>query len=206
MSASSDLFDYVAVVGLVDGPVLEHVFPLTREGAAKGIGHFCWPEGKAALDAMASMDTPRSENFSFVLTESDGSKRFGYCRRFVRSSPPVCFCAVSKLPSAALFQDLLNVVEMRRQDWNACAQFLAACLGEEFFFFFSFVHGFHFCSEEPCPKPGEKLIVRVPALIDGAVDELKLARPEVNEILLDYVTFFTLFSCVSVKNIVKLFR
>ncbi len=180
-----ELFDYVAVVGLSEGPVLEHVFPLAREAAAKGIGHFCWPEGKAALEAMVA--TSRSENFSFVLTESDGSKRFGYCRRFVRLSPPVCLCAVSKIPSVALFQDLLNVVEQRRTDWNACVQFLSACL------------------EEPCPKPGEKILVRVPGLADGMMDELRLTRPEVNEILLDYVTFCTLFSCVSVKNIVRLF-
>jgi hypothetical protein len=187
-SAMGDLFDYVAVVGLSEGPVLEHVFPQSREQAAKGIGHFCWPEGKAALDAMTVSVAPRSENFSFVLTESDGSKRFGYCRRFARTSPPICFCAVSKLPSVALFQDLLNVVEMHRQDWNACAQFLAACL------------------EEPCPKPGEKITVRVPSLQDGSVmEEVRLVRPEVNEILLDYVTFYTLFSAVSVKNIVRLF-
>lgn len=89
--------------------------------------------------------------------------------------------------------------------WDGCCvQFLSACL------------------EEPCPAPGQKLVVRVPSIKnDGALDELRLSRPEVstavslffltcgwcqvNEILLDYVTFFTLFSCVSVKNIVHLF-
>ncbi len=90
----------------------------------------------------------------------------------------------------ALFQELLNIVEIRRsQSPESSTAFLAACL------------------EAGCPAPGNSLTVRVPALSgkDGVMDEHHLKRPEVNEILLDYVTFFTLFSCVSVKNIVHLF-
>lgn len=60
--------------------------------------------------------------------------------------------------------------------------------------------------KEPCPLPGERLCVRIPSLAgNGKMDEVQLQRPEVNEILLDYVTFFPLFSCVSVRNIVHLF-
>jgi hypothetical protein len=37
-----------------------------------------------------------SETFSFVLTDADGSKRFGYCRRFLGKNPE-CYCIVSFL-------------------------------------------------------------------------------------------------------------
>ncbi len=56
--------------------MLESVYPETKRDETRGILHFCWPEGKAALEN--TLSTTRSENFSFVLTESDGSKRFGY--------------------------------------------------------------------------------------------------------------------------------
>ena len=184
----STLFDYVCAVTLAEGkPVLAHVYPSDKGPETRGILHFCWPDGGAALENMEL--TTRSENFSFVLTEGDGSKRFGYCRRFLRSSPPECLCVVSRLPSVALFQDLLNIVEMRSAQWEElCIEFLSACL------------------DEPCPAPGERMHVRVPSMAgDGSLDDLHLVRPEVNEILLDYVTFFPLFSCVSVKNIVHLF-
>lgn len=40
------------------------------------------------------------EEFSFVLTAVDGSKRFGFCRRYLlKPEPnwkPLCFCLVSK--------------------------------------------------------------------------------------------------------------
>lgn len=90
----------------------------------------------------------------------------------------------------ALFQELLNIVEIRRSlSPTALSHFLGACL------------------EQPCPAPGGTITVVTTALSgkDGELDEHVLQRPEVNEILLDYVTFFPLFSCVSVKNIVHLF-
>jgi hypothetical protein len=37
-----------------------------------------------------------SETFSFVLTDADSSKRFGYCRRFLGKNPE-CYCIVSFL-------------------------------------------------------------------------------------------------------------
>ncbi len=158
------LFDFVSVVLLgEDGkPVLKDVFPDSAANETRGILHFCWPEGKAALDD-GHAAAARSENFSFVLTESDGSKRFGYCRRFLRSVPPECVCVVSKLPSVALFQELLSVVDQRRQrQWQACVDFLRGCLAQ------------------PCPNPGERLVVQVPSLAGGgATEELKLTRPEV---------------------------
>lgn len=77
------LFCVLAVRRLVHGsrpvldtgnPVLESVFPEEKRDETRGILHFCWPEGKAAR---ANPLSTRSENFSFVLTEGDGSKRFG---------------------------------------------------------------------------------------------------------------------------------
>ena len=42
-----------------------------------------------------------TEEFSFVLTASDGSKRFGFCRRILLRAKdpnwkPICFCLISK--------------------------------------------------------------------------------------------------------------
>jgi hypothetical protein len=160
------LFDFVAVVllGEEGKPVLQHVFPESAKDETRGILHFCWPEGQAALDETHAVTT-RSENFSFVLTESDGSKRFGYCRRFLRSLPAECVCVVSKLPSVALFQELLNAVEMRRAaGWPSSEVFLSACLAQ------------------PCPAPGERLVVSVPSLAgNNTLDEIRLVRPEVSK-------------------------
>ena len=33
----------------------------------------------------------KSQTFSFVLTESSGKKKYGYCRRLWQHSPPECY-------------------------------------------------------------------------------------------------------------------
>jgi hypothetical protein len=140
---SNNLFEYVAAVTLSEEgkPEGKHVFPEDKKDVSMGILHFCWPEGQAALENLEV--TTRSENFSFVLTESDGSKRFGYCRRFLRSTPPECLCVVSALPSVALFHDLLNIVEMRGINWDqSCVPFLSGKKKKKKHFFCLFSSSF----------------------------------------------------------------
>lgn len=49
---------------------------------------------------------PQIEEFSFVLTVRDGSKRYGFCRRYIQPPPgvpldqdwkPICYCIVGEV-------------------------------------------------------------------------------------------------------------
>uniref|UniRef100_A0A8C5CB82 DENN domain-containing protein 2D-like n=1 Tax=Gadus morhua TaxID=8049 RepID=A0A8C5CB82_GADMO len=87
-------FEYLVVVSLVKSgggyePQISYQFP-KRDGMGrsqkeeeekilKAITLFCFPEG---ID-WAPMTEYQSETFSFVLTEVDGSRKNGYCRRLL---------------------------------------------------------------------------------------------------------------------------
>lgn len=64
-----------------------------KEDIAAAVPLFCFPEGNTNTE---SISTER-ENFSFILTSGDGSKRHGYCRRFMTDKYPECYCIISSL-------------------------------------------------------------------------------------------------------------
>lgn len=151
----AELFDHVLVIQLhekgnvwcvrvlvvycwVDGkpnPTVGYRFPPlqdTDDGEAKTIVQFCFPEEDSfpiqRSTPQRGTQKKKSETFSFVLTATDGSKRFGYCRRFMHLKPPECFCIISLVyagyhfqlihlhrPSFSLFTQLLDIVEERRK-------------------------------------------------------------------------------------------
>jgi DENN domain-containing protein 2 len=69
---------------------------VSLSGMEKSVAQFCFPD---------TSSFPRSrfaaETFSFVLTESDGDRRYGYCRRLLQPGSgkryPRCFCVLSFL-------------------------------------------------------------------------------------------------------------
>ncbi|NXE42050.1 DEN2D protein, partial [Ptilorrhoa leucosticta] len=98
-SAGQFFFEYLVVVSLKkmpDGhyePKITYQFP-KRENLLKGqkeeeerllqaIPLFCFPDG----NNWAPMTEFTSETFSFVLTNVDGSRKIGYCRRLLVSPP-----------------------------------------------------------------------------------------------------------------------
>lgn len=41
--------------------------------------------------SMSATSKYKSQTFSFVLTEADGKKKYGYCRRMFDIQPPECY-------------------------------------------------------------------------------------------------------------------
>ena len=66
---------------------------ITDKTVIQSVPKFCFPEGSAVEK---EVETEKTESFSFVSTLGDGSKRFGYCRRFFKpNKPPECYCLLS---------------------------------------------------------------------------------------------------------------
>ncbi|KPP80266.1 DENN domain-containing protein 2D-like [Scleropages formosus] len=121
-SSSGHFFEYLVVVSLQKkgdgtyGPKITYQFP-KREGMVKfqmeeeqktlkAITLFCFPEGVK----WAPLTEYRSETFSFVLTEIDGSRKNGYCRRLLPQGKgarsPEAYCIISQLACFGLFSKI----------------------------------------------------------------------------------------------------
>jgi len=122
-SPKISLFDHFLVVNLASSAqntltaFITHKFssPLAPP-VSPVVTSFCFPDA----DHMGLFPNDKafpSEGFTFVLTEAEGDKVFGFCRRFmfVGGSPryPGCLCFLSRLPCFALFSELLEHVEAR---------------------------------------------------------------------------------------------
>ncbi|KAG7255323.1 hypothetical protein CRUP_005904, partial [Coryphaenoides rupestris] len=131
-------FEYLVVVSLkktADGnyePQITYQFPKKdgmvrfqkeeEEKMLKAITLFCFPE-EANIDRRVHIarccGCEGRETFSFVLTEVDGSRRNGYCRRLLpkgnKACPPEAYCIISRLACFGLFSKIFDEVEKRRQ-------------------------------------------------------------------------------------------
>uniref|UniRef100_A0A8B9L522 DENN/MADD domain containing 2Da n=1 Tax=Astyanax mexicanus TaxID=7994 RepID=A0A8B9L522_ASTMX len=124
-------FEYLVVVSLKKNirsgeyePQISYQFPKRdgmvrfqkeeEEKTLKAITLFCFPEGIN----WAPLTEYRSETFSFVLTEIDGSRRNGYCRRLLPHGNgarlPEAYCIISKLACFGLFSKIFDEVEKRK--------------------------------------------------------------------------------------------
>ncbi|XP_018777829.2 DENN domain-containing protein 2D [Serinus canaria] len=158
-SAGQFFFEYLVVVSLKkmpDGryePKITYQFP-KRENLLKGqkeeeerllqaIPLFCFPDG----NNWAPITEFTSETFSFVLTNVDGSRKIGYCRRLLPSGRgvrlPEVFCIISCLGCFGLFSKILDEVEKRRQISMAVI--------------YPFMQGLR---ESPFPAPGKTVTIK----------------------------------------------
>uniref|UniRef100_A0A8B9TJB0 DENN domain containing 2D n=1 Tax=Anas platyrhynchos TaxID=8839 RepID=A0A8B9TJB0_ANAPL len=158
-SAGQFFFEYLVVVSLKktsDGryePKITYQFP-KRENLLRGqkeeeerllqaIPLFCFPDG----NNWAPVTDFTSETFSFVLTNVDGSRKIGYCRRLLPSGRGVClpevFCIISCLGCFGLFSKILDEVEKRRQISMAVI--------------YPFMQGLR---ESPFPAPGKTVTIK----------------------------------------------
>eukprot|EP01126_Amoeba_proteus_P062353 TRINITY_DN8465_c0_g1_i16.p1 TRINITY_DN8465_c0_g1~~TRINITY_DN8465_c0_g1_i16.p1 ORF type:complete len:603 (-),score=116.71 TRINITY_DN8465_c0_g1_i16:14-1822(-) len=155
---------------------------------------FCFPE-----DSLSEHIGDRNcvnEDFSFVLTLSDGSKRFAFCRRYTTReqtiwNPPLCYCVTSRLSSMSLFSELIDCVEVLEYETQSCDASV------------------HFLSQillQPLLEKGETLTVSVP--VQGTTRKLKIQRSSNEDYeYLDHVTFDSvLFRCVPVSHLLLLFE
>ncbi|XP_072515870.1 DENN domain-containing protein 2B isoform X2 [Salminus brasiliensis] len=196
-----ELFEYFVVVSLKKKPTknsytpeVTYQFPkLERptkqmreaEQRLKAIPQFCFPDAKD----WSPVSEYSSETFSFMLTGEDGSRRFGYCRRLLPSGKgprlPEVYCVISRLGCFDLFSKILDEVERRRG--------ISAALVYPFM---------RSLMESPFPAPGKT--IKVKTFLPGAGNEvIELRRPMDSR--LEHVDFESLFSCLSVRQVVRVF-
>ncbi|XP_071434908.1 DENN domain-containing protein 2D [Pithys albifrons albifrons] len=200
-SAGQFFFEYLVVVSLRKGPdgqyepKVTYQFP-KRENLLKGqreeeerllqaIPLFCFPDG----NNWAPVTEFPSETFSFVLTNMDGSRKIGYCRRLLPSGRgvrlPEVFCIISCLGCFGLFSKILDEVEKRRQISMAVI--------------YPFMQGLR---ESPFPAPGRSVTIR--SFIPEAGTELiELTRPV--DAHLEHVEFQALLQRLSPDLILRIF-
>uniref|UniRef100_A0AAY5ER85 UDENN domain-containing protein n=1 Tax=Electrophorus electricus TaxID=8005 RepID=A0AAY5ER85_ELEEL len=194
-------FEYLVVVSLkksksdVYEPLISYQFPKRdgmvrfqkeeEEKTLKAITLFCFPEGIN----WAPLTEYRSETFSFVLTEVDGSRRNGYCRRLLPhgkgARPPEAYCIISKVACFGLFSKIFDEVEKRRQISMAMI--------------YPFMQSLR---EAPFPAPGNT--VKIKSFIpDSGTEIISLTRP--TDSWLEHVDFRTLFRCLSDEEVLQVF-
>ncbi|XP_034392862.1 DENN domain-containing protein 2D-like isoform X2 [Cyclopterus lumpus] len=195
-------FEYLVVVSLKktkDGssyePQITYQFP-KRDGMArfqkeeeektlKAITLFCFPEGIN----WAPLTEYHSETFSFVLTEIDGSRRNGYCRRLLPGGkgarPPEAYCIISSVACFGLFSKIFDEVEKRRQISMAMI--------------YPFMQKLR---EAPFPAPGNTVEIKS-FIPESGTEIISLTRPL--DSWLEHVNFNTLFGCLTDNEVLLVF-
>ncbi|NXP17008.1 DEN2D protein, partial [Scytalopus superciliaris] len=188
-SAGQFFFEYLVVVSLrkvSDGryePRISYQFP-KRENLLKGQRE----EEERLLSAIPLFCFP-DETFSFVLTNVDGSRKIGYCRRLLPSGRglrlPEVFCIISCLGCFGLFAKILDEVEKRRQISMAVI--------------YPFMQGLR---ESPFPAPGKSVTIRS-FIPDSGTELIELTRPVDSH--LEHVEFQALLQRLSPHLILLIF-
>ncbi|XP_041052387.1 DENN domain-containing protein 2D-like isoform X1 [Carcharodon carcharias] len=197
---SAQFFEYLVVVSLKKSsatyePQITYQFPkrenLMRsqkeeeESLLKAIPLFCFPDG----NTWAPLTEYESETFSFVLTNMDGSRKFGYCRRLLprggEARLPEVFCIISCLGCFGLFSKILDEVEKRRQI--------------SFAVIYPFMQGLR---EAAFPAPGKTVCVKS-FIPESGTEIIKLTRP--SDSRLEHVDFSSLLKYLSEENVIHIF-
>ncbi|XP_076022279.1 DENN/MADD domain containing 2Da [Genypterus blacodes] len=195
-------FEYLVVVSLKKSkeggnyePQIIYQFP-KRDGMARfqkeeeekmqrAITLFCFPDGIN----WAPLTEYHSETFSFVLTEIDGSRRNGYCRRLLPGGkgarPPEAYCIISRLACFGLFSKIFDEVEKRRQISMAMI--------------YPFMQKLR---EAPFPDPGNTVEIKS-FIPEYGTEIIRLTRPL--DSWLEHVNFATLFRFLTDEEVLLVF-
>ncbi|XP_076857225.1 DENN/MADD domain containing 2Db [Brachyhypopomus gauderio] len=193
-------FEYLVVVSLrkkTEGegyePHIIYQFPKAvsrtqkeeEEKCLKAITLFCFPEGVSWVP----LTEYHSETFSFVLTEIDGTRRNGYCRRLLPhgkgARPPEAYCIISRVACFGLFSKIFDEVEKRGQISKAMI--------------YPFMQSLR---EAPFPAPGNT--VKIKSFIpESGTEIISLTRP--TDSWLEHVDFHPLFHCLTEEEILQVF-
>uniref|UniRef100_A0A8C5WM64 DENN domain containing 2D n=1 Tax=Leptobrachium leishanense TaxID=445787 RepID=A0A8C5WM64_9ANUR len=201
LSGGQSFFEYLVVVSLKRTPAggydpqITYQFPKREsllsyqreeeERLLKAIPLFCFPEG----NNWTPLTKHTSETFSFVLTNVDSSRKFGYCRRLLPAGSgarlPEVYCIISCMGCFGLFAKILEEVEKRRQISTAVI--------------YPFMQGLR---EASFPAPGRT--VKIKSFIPGSGTEMiELTRPL--DSTLEHIDFKTLVQYLSPKHIAQVF-
>uniref|UniRef100_A0A674DQW3 DENN/MADD domain containing 2Db n=1 Tax=Salmo trutta TaxID=8032 RepID=A0A674DQW3_SALTR len=200
--AATSFFEYLVVVSLgkkrgqgTYEPQITYQFPKLanmgrsqreeEEKSLKAILLFCFPEGVN----WAPLTEYPSETFSFVLTEVDGSRRNGYCRRLLPrgkgARAPEAYCIISRVACFGLFSKIFDEVEKRRQISMAMI--------------YPFMQSLR---EAPFPAPGNTVTIKS-FIPESGTEIISLTRPL--DSWLEHVDFRTLFRCLTNEEVLKVF-
>ncbi|KAK3101747.1 hypothetical protein FSP39_006091 [Pinctada imbricata] len=188
------LFEFCLIVGLEAKedqsgfiPKVIYKFP-AHVDCNVSIPEFCFPDAEEFDVKMASPAAP-SESYSFVLTNVDAERVFGYCRRVVpfssRDHLPEVMCIISPVDAFSMYSELLDEVEnCRHKSLDLAKELLSAAFGR------------------PLPNPGDMVQVRT---LDENWDTgtILLARP--SDYRTDNVNQEYLLSKLGVDKLLKLF-
>uniref|UniRef100_A0A9J7Z7Q7 DENN/MADD domain containing 2Da n=1 Tax=Cyprinus carpio carpio TaxID=630221 RepID=A0A9J7Z7Q7_CYPCA len=103
-----------------------------EEKTLKALTLFCFPEGVN----WAPLTEYSSETFSFVLTDVDGTRKNGYCRRLLPDGKgarlPEAYCIISNLACFGLFSKIISLTRPT-DSWLEHVDFrtLFKCLSDE---------------------------------------------------------------------------
>ncbi|XP_019586000.1 DENN domain-containing protein 2D isoform X1 [Rhinolophus sinicus] len=195
-------FEYLLVVSLKKKrsgedyePTITYQFP-KRENLLRGqqeeeerllnaIPLFCFPDG----NEWAPLTEYPRETFSFVLTNVDGSRKIGYCRRLLPAGPgprlPKVYCIISCIGCFGLFSKILDEVEKRHQISMAVI--------------YPFMQGLR---EAAFPAPGKTVTLKS-FIPDSGTEFISLTRPLDSH--LEHVDFSSLLHCLSFEQILQIF-
>nr|XP_021496584.1 DENN domain-containing protein 2D isoform X1 [Meriones unguiculatus] len=195
-------FEYLLVVSLKKKrsgddyePTITYQFPkrenLLRgqqeeeERLLKAIPLFCFPDG----NEWAPLTEYPRETFSFVLTNVDGSRKIGYCRRLLPAGPgprlPKVYCIISCIGCFGLFSKILDEVEKRHQISMAVI--------------YPFMQGLR---EAAFPAPGKTVTLKS-FIPDSGTEFISLTRPLDSH--LEHVDFSALLQCLHFEQIIQIF-
>ncbi|XP_008702281.1 DENN domain-containing protein 2D isoform X2 [Ursus maritimus] len=195
-------FEYLLVVSLKKKsagadyePTITYQFP-KRENLLRGqqeeeerllgaIPLFCFPDG----NEWAPLTEYPRETFSFVLTNVDGSRKIGYCRRLLPAGRgprlPKVYCIISCLGCFGLFSKILDEVEKRHQISLAVI--------------YPFMQGLR---EAAFPAPGKTVTLKS-FIPDSGTEFISLTRPLDSH--LEHVDFSSLLRCLRFEQILQIF-
>ena len=82
-----------------------------RAERARGMcAQFCFPDFD---EEKGSPNDHLTESFTFTLTQGEGTRLFGFCRRLVQASElPICLCVLSRRPWFSLFMHMLDILQL----------------------------------------------------------------------------------------------
>uniref|UniRef100_K1QQT9 Suppression of tumorigenicity 5 n=1 Tax=Magallana gigas TaxID=29159 RepID=K1QQT9_MAGGI len=190
----NQMFDFCLIVGLHTNddyktfqPKIIYKFPDLVESNAN-IPAFCFPDAEEFDVKSASAAAP-SESYSFVLTNVEGERVYGYCRRMVpfcsKAGLPEVICIISPVDAFSMYNELLDAAEeCRHKSLDLAKELLSAAFGR------------------PLPEPGKVVQVRT---LDENWDTgtILLSRPE--DFRVDNVNREYLLSKLGVDKLLKLF-
>ncbi|TRY64962.1 hypothetical protein DNTS_024641 [Danionella cerebrum] len=186
-------FEYLVVVRpkkIKEGayePQIVYQFPKREEEekTLKALTLFCFPEGVN----WAPLTEYPSETFSFVLTDVDGTRKNGYCRRLLPDGKgarlPEAYCIISNLACFGLFSKIFDEVEQRRRISMAMI--------------YPFMQSLR---EAPFPAPGHTVNIKS-FIPERGTETISLTRP--TDSWLEHVDFRTLFRCLSDDEVLQVF-